>query len=100
VSETARRPATWEDLLRTPDDGNTYEILDGKLEAMPRPLPRHGRAGVPHYWILDPEARTLEAYTAREAAWLRLGAWTDGDSPRILPFETLDMDVGGLVPSD
>lgn len=43
MSETARRAATWEDLLQTPDDGRTYEVLDGQLEALPRPLPRHGR---------------------------------------------------------
>jgi Uma2 family endonuclease len=184
VSEAARRPATWEDLLQTPDDGRVYEILDGQLESSPRPLPRHGRtqarlaatlgpfdsgdgglggwwliiepevrlaphqivvpdlvgwrrermprvpqgrpidvvpdwvceivspndrgrdrvrkaniylkSGVPHYWILDPGARTLEAFAAREGAWVRIGGWTDGDSPRIAPFEAVEIDVGGL----
>jgi Uma2 family endonuclease len=187
MSETARRPATWEDLLKTPDDGLTYEIIGGQLEAMPRPLPRHNRAqarlsadlsgpfdlgkggpggwwiliepdvrlaideivapdvagwrrdrmpelaetrpidivpdwicevlspndagrdrvrkadlylrsGVPHYWILDPEQRTLEAFTARDGAWVRAGAWTDDDRPRIPPFEAVELDVGGLLP--
>jgi Uma2 family endonuclease len=187
MSETARRRATWDDLVRAPDDGRTYEILDGELEAMPRPLPRHNRAqallvgdiggpydrgrggpggwwiliepdvllephgsfvpdvvgwrrarmptlqesrpittvpdwiceitspkdrgrdrvrkanlylraGLPHYWILDPEQRTLEAFAAREKAWLRLGGWTDGDAPRIPPFEEIEIDVAGLLP--
>lgn len=56
------------------------------------------RAGIPHYWMLDVEGRTLEALAAREGAWVRAGAWTDGDSPRIPPFEAIELDVGGLFP--
>ncbi|MFN8094658.1 MAG: Uma2 family endonuclease [Vicinamibacteria bacterium] len=56
------------------------------------------RASVPHYWIVDPEERTLEAFEARDGAWLRLGAWTDGDEPRIPPFEAIAFDVGGVLP--
>jgi Uma2 family endonuclease len=56
------------------------------------------RAGVPHYWMLDVEGRTLEALTSREGTWVRVGAWTDGDCPRIPPFEAIELDVGGLFP--
>lgn len=55
-------------------------------------------SGVPHYWMLYPEERTLEAYAAREGAWVRVGAWTEGDCPRIPPFEAIEIDVGGLLP--
>ena len=185
MAEPARRPATWEDLLLTPDDGRTYEVINGFLEAQPRPRAHHGRAqallvgelsgpfdrgrggpggwwlviepdvqlgphdivapdiagwrrermpalpnerpialtpdwiceivspsdrrrdrgpkadlylksGIPHYWIVDPEERTLEAFEARSAAWMRLGAWSDGDSPQIPPFEAIALDVGAL----
>ena len=187
MSETARKPATWEDLLRTPEDGLTYEIIGGQLETQPSPRPRHNRAqaaltesiygafdrgrsgpggwwilietdvmlrpsdiikpdlvgwrrervpefpeeqpirvrpdwiceivspsgeardrvrkadlylvsGIPHYWIVDPAARTLEALMARDGAWVRSGAGIDGDSPRIPPFEALEMEVGSLFP--
>jgi len=27
---------------------------------------------------------------------MRLGAWTDGDSPCIPPFDAIGLDVGGL----
>jgi Uma2 family endonuclease len=185
--ETARRLATWEDLLATPDDGRKYEVLAGALEALPSPLPGHrfaqgvlvselhapffgGRggpgglwiliepdvflgvndivspdlvgwrrermpafpgtrpittipdwiaevlspsnerrdrvhkaelyltAGVPFYWIVDVGERTLEAYQSQQGAWVRLGAWTDGDTPRIPPFEAIGVDVGSLFP--
>jgi Uma2 family endonuclease len=55
-------------------------------------------AGIPSYWILDLEGRTLEALEAREEAWLLFGTWSDGDTPRIRPFETVELDVGGLLP--
>jgi len=54
------------------------------------------RVGIPHYWIVDPDERTLEAFEARDGAWVRLGAWTDGDTPRIAPFDAIALDVGGL----
>lgn len=54
------------------------------------------RVGVPHYWIVDPEERTLEAFEAKAGAWVRLGARSDGDTPRIPPFEAIELDVGGL----
>jgi Uma2 family endonuclease len=54
------------------------------------------RVGIPHYWIVDPDERTLEAFEAHEGAWVRLGAWSDGDTPRVAPFEAIALDVGGL----
>jgi len=52
--------------------------------------------GVPYYWIVDPDERTLEAFEAKAEAWVRLGAWSDGDRPRIPPFDAIEPDVGGL----
>ena len=54
--------------------------------------------GIPHYWIIDPDERTVEAFEARGEMWVRLGAWTDGDEPRIPPFDAIALDVGGLFP--
>jgi Uma2 family endonuclease len=55
-------------------------------------------AGVSFYWIIDVGERTLEAYRSHQGAWMRLGAWTDGDKPRIAPFEAIELDVGALFP--
>ena len=69
VSTHARRPATYEDLLKVPDH-LVAEIVDGELHATPRPAPRHavsssvlgadlnaafqrGRGGPGGWWILD-----------------------------------------------
>lgn len=55
-------------------------------------------AGVPHYWLIDPEARTLEAFEGDEARWLRLGAWGDADQARIPAFDAIEIEVGELFP--
>lgn len=56
------------------------------------------RGGVPHYWIVDLESRTLEAWEARDGAWVRLGAWTEDDAARIPPFDAVELRIGRLFP--
>lgn len=53
-------------------------------------------AGVPHYWLVSPMARTLEAFERVGDRWTLLGTWTDGDRPRVAPFEAVEIDVGRL----
>jgi len=56
------------------------------------------KSGVPHYWLVDVPERLLEAWEARDGAWVRLGAWSDGDRPRVPPFDAIELDVGRLFP--
>lgn len=56
------------------------------------------RAGVGHYWLADPTARTLEAFTNRDGGWLRVGGWSDQHDARIPPFDAADIDVDTLFP--
>ncbi|MFH1176307.1 MAG: Uma2 family endonuclease [Acidobacteriota bacterium] len=60
------------------------------------------RVGVPFYWIVDPDGRTLQAFklvgAPGEAAWLLLGTWSDGDCLGIPPFEAVALGVGRLFP--
>lgn len=44
MAESARRPATYDDLKRVPDH-LLAEILDGELHVSPRPGPRHAAVG-------------------------------------------------------
>jgi Uma2 family endonuclease len=41
MGETAKRPWTYEEYLRLPDDGNRYEIVEGELLVTPSPLKQH-----------------------------------------------------------
>lgn len=53
---------------------------------------------VPYYWLIDPEARTLEAFERDAEGWLRVGAWGDEDEARIPPFDAVAIEVGALFP--
>lgn len=54
---------------------------------------------VPHAWLLDPIARTLEAYRRTDDGWLQLGVFDEADSPvRVEPFEALALDLALLFP--
>jgi Uma2 family endonuclease len=54
--------------------------------------------GVPFYWLIDPEARTLEALRLREGVWVDAGAFDDTAVARIPPFEAIELEVGRLFP--
>jgi Uma2 family endonuclease len=55
-------------------------------------------AGVPFYWLVDPETRVLEALVRDGARWVEAGRFTDGDVAPIPPFEAIALDVGRLFP--
>jgi hypothetical protein len=43
------------------------------------------------YWIVDPEARTLEAFALIENGWLDAGSFDETDVARIAPFQAVEM---------
>ena len=53
---------------------------------------------VTHLWLVDPEARTLEAFARADAAWTLAAAFQDGDDVRAVPFETLAFPLDTLWP--
>jgi len=91
MGEAARKLATWSGWTRRLVAGHRNRRRDRGPKA-----DLYLRAGVPHYWIVDPDERTLEAFAAEPAGWLRIGAWSDGDEPRFPPFEAIALDVGRL----
>jgi Uma2 family endonuclease len=58
----------------------------------------YGAAGVGHLWLVDPAARTLEAFALREGRWLLLDAVRDDAEVRLPPFEAVGFPLGGLWP--
>lgn len=40
----------------------------------------YARAGVHEYWLVDPQARTIEVYTLQQGAYLLRGKWEAGET--------------------
>lgn len=59
-------------------------------------MPMYFRHDVGHVWLIDPEARTLQAYRRVADGWL-LALNAEGDDiVRVEPFDALDLDLGAL----
>ncbi len=56
--------------------------------------------GVPYYWIIDPEERTLEALRCEGPGevWIEIGSYDDTSVARVAPFEAVELEVGRLFP--
>jgi Uma2 family endonuclease len=57
-------------------------------------LRRYAAAGVPHYWILDPDARALQPYRLGEQGYEPLGTFGPGTifSPELFPGLEITID--------
>ena len=57
----------------------------------------YAKFGVGYYWLLDPDARTLEALRlAEDGRWIEPGAWDEHALARIEPFVEVELQVGRL----
>lgn len=55
--------------------------------------------GVPHYWVVDPDARTFEARQLVEGRYELIGVYETGDIFRPNLFTDLDLPIGHLFHS-
>jgi Uma2 family endonuclease len=56
----------------------------------------YARSGVPFYWIVDCEARTLEAFELSGDQWMLVAAHDESAVARIPPFSEVELAVGRL----
>lgn len=75
------------------------EILSPSTARIDRALkmPIYAREGIPHLWLVDPDARTLEVYRLQEDGhWLLLQTLKEDDAVRQPPFEAVSFSLGVL----
>jgi len=74
------------------------EVLSPSTEAEDRAdkMPIYASAGVRDAWLVDPLARTLEAFRLDGGAWRMLGVWRDDARVRVEPFEAMELDLASL----
>jgi Uma2 family endonuclease len=59
-------------------------------------LRRYAAAGVPHYWLLVPQSRSLEAYRLAEAGYKLTGIFGPGSTVRPDLFPGLEILIDDL----
>jgi Uma2 family endonuclease len=53
-------------------------------------------AGVPWYWLADPQERTLEVFELQGEKWQYFGSFTDGDVCALPPFDDAVLTMAEL----
>lgn len=59
-------------------------------------LPAYARYGVAHVWLVDPAARTLEAFALHEGRWLMIAGLKDDDAVAVPPFDAVTFSLADL----
>lgn len=60
-------------------------------------MPLYAREGVPHLWLVDPDARTLEVFHLQDGGhWLLLTTLKDDDPVSQPPFDAISFALGSL----
>jgi Uma2 family endonuclease len=74
------------------------EISSPSTAALDRTRKRHhyGRAGVSHFWIIDPAPQTLEVYRLEHGDWLLALSAAGNVKVRAEPFETVEIDLANV----
>ena len=60
--------------------------------------PVYAREGVAHLWLVDPTARTLEAFELHEGQWTLIATAADDDPVSIPPFDAVVFSLADLWP--
>lgn len=59
-------------------------------------LPLYAREGVPHLWLADPLARTLEVLRLHEGAYKVLAVFSDEPAVRAEPFDSIELNLSAI----
>ena len=59
-------------------------------------LPLYARYRVAHAWLVDPLARTLEAFSLHEGHWLLVASLKEDDPVNIAPFDAITFSLADL----
>ena len=78
------------------------EVLSDSNRAndMVRKLRRYHEAGVPHYWLLDPDSGTLNVFRHGPEGYTNVLVADRHQRVRAEPFEVMEVHVGALLGDD
>ena len=61
-----------------------------------RKMPLYAAHGIPHLWLIDPFAKTLEVFRLQSGKWVMLAAFAEDDKVRTEPFQEIEIDLANL----
>lgn len=56
----------------------------------------YAQEGVPYFWLIDPIAKTLDAFRLEGRKWVVVGLYVEGAKARIEPFEDIEISLDDL----
>lgn len=59
-------------------------------------LPIYARYGVPHVWLIDPLARSLDVFRLENGRWVLLATHAADARVRAEPFDAVELELGAL----
>jgi Uma2 family endonuclease len=59
-------------------------------------MPTYARFGVAYAWLIDPRARTLEAYALDAGAWREIGHFAGSERVSVAPFDAVTINLADL----
>jgi Uma2 family endonuclease len=71
------------------------EVVSPSTGALDRGRKMHvyAREGIPHLWLVDPLAKTLEVYRFEADHWIVAGTYTGDDPVRAEPFDRIALSL-------
>jgi len=74
------------------------EVLSSSTESVDREIkmPIYAQFGVAYLWLLDPRARTLEAFGLKGSNWQTIGRFQDADTVCVAPFGAVPLQLDAL----
>ena len=74
------------------------EIISPSTAKYDRGIKReiYEREGLPHYWIVDPIAKTVEVFAMSGGVWSQVDLVSDDEVVNLVPFESMPFDLAAL----
>lgn len=74
------------------------EVISESNEAHDRVTKRrlYAEHKVQHYWLVDPNARTLDAFSLEAGRWVDAGSFDETAVARVPPFDSIELPIGRL----
>lgn len=66
-----------------------------RLDRMTK-MPRYASHGVPYCWLVDPSAKTLEAFKLRDSQWILLASFVEDAEVATEPFAAVPFPLASL----